>query len=185
MKKILHILSVLTLVSLFSGACLVGVYNATAGKIADNQAKATSAAVFKIFATAKTTKKIEKKDMEIFLVSDVKGTNLGYAFTCAGNGYQGEIKIMVGIQTDYSKLIGIEILESQETPGLGQEIVEDNFKNQFKQLNTAPKIIYVKGEKPDQPNEIETITGATISSKAVVAIINKGIENFEKAMGSK
>jgi electron transport complex protein RnfG len=92
---------------------------------------------------------------------------------------------MVGIQMDYSSLVGIEILESQETPGLGQEIETDNFKNQFKQLNTAPKIIYVKGEKPDQPNEIETITGATISSKAVVTILNKGIENLKKTIGDK
>ncbi|MDD4203094.1 MAG: FMN-binding protein [Candidatus Omnitrophica bacterium] len=185
MKKIIHILSVLTLVSLLSGACLVGVYKATAQKIVDNQKKATKDAIFKIFPEGKDSKQIDKKDLEIFSVTDAKQELLGYAFTCAGNGYQGEIKIMAGIEKDLNTLVGIEILESQETPGLGQEITNQPFKDEFKQLKTEPNIIYVKGEKPDQPNEIETITGATISSKAVVAILNKGIEKVRQEMGEK
>ena len=48
-------------------------------------------------------------------------------------------------------------------------------KNNFKGLETSPKVEWVKNEIPDKPNEIEAITGATISSKSVVAIINNGI----------
>ena len=180
MKKIIHILLVLTMVGFLSGLCLALVYKSTAPIIAANQENQTQKAVFKVFPQAKNVEQLKNKAMEIFLVKDAMGNNLGYAFTCAGNGYQGEIKIMVGIKTDMITMTGIEILESQETPGLGQEITADFFKKQFINLMSVPDITYVKGAKPTKKNEIETITGATISSKAVVNILNKGIQQFKE-----
>ncbi|MDH7605970.1 MAG: FMN-binding protein, partial [Melioribacter sp.] len=60
--------------------------------------------------------------------------------------------------------------------GLGTKITEEPFKNQFKGLQTFPQINWIKGKTPEEPNEIQTITGATISSKSVVAIVNNGIQ---------
>jgi len=108
---------------------------------------------------------------------------VGIAFEAVGNGFQGKISIMVGISTDFSKINGIKILEQIETPGLGTKIVVDPtnkkdpfwFSNQFKDLTTVPAIEVVKNVKPSKSTEIQAITGATISSKAVVTILNNQI----------
>ncbi len=85
---------------------------------------------------------------------------------------------MAGIKPDLETLVGIEILESQETPGLGQEITGDEFKAQFKGLMVLPEITYVKNKLPERPNEIQAVTGATVSSSAVCSILNEKIEKL-------
>ena len=179
-KKAIHIISVLTVVGLISGASLVFVYRYAKPLIAENQRKETKEAIFRVFPEAHAYEKIKKGDEEIFLVKDKRANDLGYAFIAEGNGYQGKIKLMTGIKTDLITLSGIEILESQETPGLGQEITTDNFKKQFIDLKTIPVISYVKEQEPEKPNEIQAITGDTISSKAIVAILNEKIEKIRK-----
>jgi electron transport complex protein RnfG len=109
---------------------------------------------------------------------------VGLAFEAIGNGFQGKISIMVGISLDFKKINAIKILEQLETPGLGTKIVEDPsnkedrfwFPNQFKNLTTEPQIDVVKNIKPGKPNEIQAITGATISSVAMATILNDGIQ---------
>ncbi len=109
---------------------------------------------------------------------------VGVAFEAIGNGFQGKISIMVGISLDFKKINAIKILEQLETPGLGTKIVEDPsnkddrfwFPNQFKNLTTEPQINVVKNIKPAKPNEIQAITGATISSAAIATILNNEIQ---------
>jgi electron transport complex protein RnfG len=68
----------------------------------------------------------------------------------------------------------MEVLESRETPGLGDKIYKDAvFVGGFSALSVEPEIFAVKKGTKSRPNEIDTITGATISSKAVVRIINE------------
>ncbi len=109
---------------------------------------------------------------------------LGYAFLAEGNGYQGTIKMIVGVDIDISEIKGMEVLESQETPGLGAEIATRDFRKKFDGLPLAHKIEYVKNKKPDKPYQIEAITGATISSKAVVKIINDGVVKLKEKIGT-
>jgi len=78
-------------------------------------------------------------------------------------------------------------LSQKETPGLGTKIVEDPsnenpawFTEQFKNVKVEPEIIYVKNSKPSKDNEIQAITGATISSKSVVNILNTNIGKVKK-----
>jgi len=175
-KQVLRIITVLTVVGIISGASLVFVYKYASPLIENNQKEETRSAIFKIYPEAKT---YTEKGEELFLVKDKNEKELGYAFIAEGNGYQGKIKIMAGIKEDFSTLLGIEILESQETPGLGQEITSDNFRKQFINLKTSPDIEYVRGKKPDKANEIQAITGATISSRAVVTILNARIEEIK------
>lgn len=182
MKKIIHMLLVLTVVGFISGASLSFVYKYAAPLIAQTQEEAPKGAIFKIFPEAGSYEAQEKDGEEIFLVKDKAGKDIGYAFIAEGNGYQGKIKLMAGIKLDLITLTGIEILESQETPGMGQEIATDNFRKQFINLRTLPVISYVKGKEPEKPNEIQAITGATISSEAVVTIINKKVEIIRKVL---
>jgi len=110
---------------------------------------------------------------------------IGYSLPWEGNGFQGKIGIMIGLSIDLSTITSIEILEQVETPGLGTKVTEDPFRKQFSGLKAEPQVDWVKGAPPTKPNEIQTITGATISSKAIVAIVNDGLSTARAAMGGK
>ena len=181
MKNTIRMISVLTIVGLISGAALSFMYKYAHPLILDNQENRTEKAIFKIFPDAKSyDKETMEKGEILFKMKNKNGSFLGYAFLAEGNGYQGTVKLMAGIAPDLETLVGIEVLESQETPGLGQEITTDEFKKQFKGLKALPEIAYVKNAKPENPNEIEAITGATVSSGAVVSILNKKIKEIRK-----
>jgi electron transport complex protein RnfG len=115
-------------------------------------------------------------------------STVGIALEVVGSGFQGKISIMLGLSPDLNRISGIKILEQIETPGLGTKIVEDPtnkedpfwFPNQFKSLITNPEIEIVKNIKPSKPTEIQAITGATITSKAVVNILNEHIKQLRK-----
>ena len=169
---------VLTVIGLVSGGILAVVYNWALPKIELNLIRETDAAIFKVLPETKSYKKIAKDDLTYFECFDKKGGRVGTAILCKGNGYQGEIKLMIGVNTDLSKFTGMTILEQVETPGLGAKIAEKKFENQFKELATKPPIEYVKAKAPEKPNEIQAITGATISSRAVVNIINKTVKQW-------
>ena len=108
---------------------------------------------------------------------------VGIAFEVDGSGFQGNISMMLGVDPTFTNITGMKVLEQVETPGLGTKIVEDPsnkenplwFSEQFKGLNIFPQIDVVKNVKPSTPNEIQAISGATISSKAVVNILNDNI----------
>ncbi len=120
----------------------------------------------------------EKKSGEItyFECSNGSGSVVGIALPVQGNGYQGVIKIMVGLTPDLDSITGIKVLEQVETPGLGGRIGEVSFQDQFKGIRTEPAVEYVKNQAPENNNQIQAITGATISSRSVVKIINKNVK---------
>jgi electron transport complex protein RnfG len=92
----------------------------------------------------------------------------------AGPGFQDTIGLLYGYRPGEKIVVGMEILESRETPGLGDKIYKDAvFVGGFSALSVEPQIVAVKKGTKSLPNEIDAITGATISSKAVVRIINE------------
>ena len=179
-NSILRMIFALTLVGVFSGLTLVFMYKYSIPKIQVNMNADTNRAIKELFPGAGKVEKSEEKG--VYKLSDKTGKALGYAFITAGNGYQGVIKLIVGVDSTIKTMKGIEVLESQETPGLGAEISMPPFKDQFKGLILSHPIEYVKNETPNEPYEIEAITGATISSRAVVNILNKGIEDLRKTL---
>jgi len=99
---------------------------------------------------------------------------IGTAFkVVAPDGYSGNIEVMVGIEPN-DHLHGVEILSHAETPGLGARIIEPAFKNQFKgkSLDNADWRVKKDGGQFDQ------ITGATISPRAIVKAVKKGLEFY-------
>lgn len=178
MKEVIKISVTLTLICLICAFLLALVYNAAEEKIEANQRKAIQESINKLAPEATTQKKI-KIDNRPFWKLYQKDNLIGYAVIASGQGYGGQIRIMVVTDSDLEKIKGIEIIESSETPGLGSKIQENNFKNQFRNLTVLKPIKYTK-EKPTMPNEIQAITGATISSKAVVKILNKEVEELRK-----
>ena len=172
---------VLTLISCICGFSLAWVFSLAKDKIEENQKKSIKRAVYNLCSDCE---KIEEKAIQgkiIYCLYDKKNNLIGYGFCSEGQGYQEKIKVFFVVDKDIKKLKGIEIIESKETPGLGARINEDFFKNQFKNLSIKLPIKCVK-HKPSE-GEIQAITSATISSKAVVNIVNEGIKELKNLLG--
>ncbi|MFH1878904.1 MAG: FMN-binding protein [Candidatus Omnitrophota bacterium] len=178
--SIVRMITALTVVGVISGVFLVFVYNYSMPRIKINISRETETSIKNIFPEA--DKIIPAAEKDVYTVEDSSGALLGYALLAEGNGYQGVIKLIVGVSPDLTRTHGMEVLDSQETPGLGAEIAGDNFRKQFQGLDITRDIEYVKNQKPQKPYQIEAITGATISSRAVVTIMNKRIDEVKKAM---
>lgn len=107
----------------------------------------------------------------------------GYIVTTRTKGYGGEISVMTAINND-KKILGVNILScADETPGLGQNISKENFYSQY--AGKTKDIVVVKNSAKGENNEINAVTGATISSKAVTAAINEAfiwVENYDAYM---
>ncbi|MEG8947689.1 FMN-binding protein [Rosettibacter firmus] len=176
MRKTFQIIATLTIIGILSGALLTKVNKWAEPLIAANKKAETEKGIFLVQPEGKFYEKINTTEIDIYKVFDSNKKLIGYSLAYEGNGFQGKIRLIVGLSPDLNKTTSLEILEQVETPGLGTKITEEPFKNQFKGLQTFPKINWVKGKEPENPNEIQTITGATISSKSVVSIINEGIQ---------
>jgi electron transport complex protein RnfG len=106
---------------------------------------------------------------EVYIIYQ-DGEKSGYAFISSGSGYGGDIDILVGLDNNFS-IKDISILKQTETPGLGARITESAFTDQFKGLSADEVAL-----RPDN-GRIDAITGATISSEAVVdAVREKMVE---------
>lgn len=180
MNKVIQMLIVLTGIGIISGGLLATV-NGWANPLIDANKKAeTEAAIFRVQPDGYSYDKINNIDFEAYKVRSQNPEIIGYALVFEGNGFQGKIRLICGLSKDLQKILSLEILEQVETPGLGTKVTEQPFTNQFKELLCTPRVEWVKGVEPSKPNEIQAITGATISSKSVVEIVNKGIEKMRK-----
>lgn len=108
------------------------------------------------------------------------GKTEGYAIKVAPKGYAGAVTIMVGISTD-GKLQGIKVLSHSETPGLGAKAPEPAFSDQYKNKSIDKELEVVK-TPVSKPNEIQAITGATITSKAVTKGVNEAVEFYKNEL---
>ena len=103
----------------------------------------------------------------------------GIIFNVKANGYGGEISVMVGVSDQ--KVDAVEIIDvSGETVGLGQNAADESFYSQF--VGKQAGVTVVKGGAKD--NEVNAITGATITSQAVTDAVNKALEAHAKLAAS-
>lgn len=175
MKTVIHMIATLTIIGVIAGGLLSEVSDWAVPLIAMNQKAETEKAIFLVQSSGKSYEAVAGAGFEIYKVFDENKNLTGFSMTYEGNGFQGKIRLMIGLSAELNNITSLEILEQVETPGLGTKVTEDPFRNQFKNLQTTPQINWVKGKLPEKPNEIQTVTGATISSKSVVAIINAGL----------
>lgn len=108
-----------------------------------------------------------------FAAFDASGQLVGYAFEGEGAGFQDVIRLLYGFDPKSRRVVGMRILESRETPGLGDKIYKDaKFVANFDALAVDPAVVLVKGAGSGADHEVHAITGATISSRAVVGIVS-------------
>ena len=110
---------------------------------------------------------------EIMDVKDQSGNHIGYVLTVTDHeGYGGDIQFAMGVKAD-GTLNGISFLSIGETAGLGMKATQDSFKNQFSGKK-VDKFTYTKnGASAD--DEIDAISGATITTNAVTNGVNAGL----------
>ena len=183
----LRLVMTLAIAGLVSGIAIIGIYETTLPTITANKARELREAVFKVLPGVSRMQALVYRDGRIVSVPepqkdepvvyggyDENGDFVGYAMPGAGPGFQDTIALLYGYLPRDKQVVGMEILESRETPGLGDKIYKDEeFVAEFSALSVEPEIVAVKKGTGAQPNEVDAITGATISSKAVVRIINE------------
>jgi electron transport complex protein RnfG len=191
-----HMYRAMVGVGVFCGLLIVSVYQVTLPVIEHNKAVALQKAIFHVLPNATSSTTYRLNDSGGFVVLEGKGIGerlvyagydgeqklVGLAVEAKGMGYQDVIGVIYGYSFAEEAIIGIQVLESKETPGLGDKIETDpDFLQNFERLDVslvddlselANPIVPVKHGEKTNPWEVDGITGATISSEAIANILD-------------
>ena len=175
LKNMLIALMVITIVS---GGVLGFVYGLTKPAIDQVEANKNLKAINEVLKSDVEIVKTETKeidDLTYNLAFDANGNFIGAAIkTYSKNGFGGKIELMVGMLAN-GIINKVSVLSQAETPGLGANMVNDKFKGQFD--GKDPKTFTLKVKKDG--GDVDAITAATISSRAVSEAIKKAADGFE------
>lgn len=199
MNKLVKDALVLTLITLIAGTALGIVYEITKSPIAVAQEKATQEAYQAVFSDATSFADYEEFDADqaSSLVHDAgytdddidncvealdkDGNLLGYVITVTSHaGYGGDITFSMGVKLD-GTMNGYSITTIGETAGLGMKAKDSAFADQFKDI--VSNVYTVVKTSPSSDTEIQAISGATITSKAMTNGVNAGFEYFNSLTG--
>ncbi|MFZ5572152.1 MAG: RnfABCDGE type electron transport complex subunit G [Thermodesulfobacteriota bacterium] len=105
----------------------------------------------------------------------------GWVVAASGQGYAGPIELLIGLSPRLDTVTGLYVLMQQETPGLGSKIAEEAFRGQFIGKPATGELTAVaKGKTAG--NAIDAVTGATISSRSVCAIVNEAVADLREPL---
>ena len=187
----------LLIVSSFCFGLLLAIANAAwSPRIEQNRINKLNALAGRLIPEANDFVPLEKLGV-VIEVTSLKGDNkkvdvykavtgeqcLGWSFNAVGPGFQDKIELIIAVDKDFKTIAGFDVLASNESPNTGDKIKEGEFRGQF-EGKTAAKLEPIKSGKA-KDNEILTISGATISSEAVVKIINHYIQEVREEMQKK
>jgi len=170
-----------------AGFALVFAYEATLPRIEAHKAAALERAIREVLhdparfealyvSAGKLTPEAGKGD-HVWLGYDAEGRRVGFAIAAQEPGFQDTVSLIFGYDPATKKLLGMRVLESRETPGLGDKIEKDlGFIRQFDGVEGPPR--GVKAGMKQAPDEVDMITGATISSRTVLRIIGNALKKW-------
>ena len=196
----------LVALSVIAGICglvIAGVYQLTRPIIVAAQAQALADAVFSVIPSVVEVNafeldgdRLERTDATIlarpglYAGYDVAGHLIGTAIEAAGQGYQDIIRVLYGYDPYGERIVGFQVLESRETPGLGDKITRDPaFLANFDDLDVAlaadgrtasRPIQVVDAGSATERHQIDAITGATVSSNAVGDLLSVSVESWAR-----
>lgn len=188
----LRLIATLGIAGMLSGLTLASAFEYTSPMIEANKQRRLRQGVFEVVPGSSVMSRLVVRDgalvvagegeaegdPAVYAAYDDEGRFLGYGLVGEGAGFQDNIRVLYGFDSATDRIIGMRILESRETPGLGDKIYKDeSFVSTFESLSIDPEIVVVKDGR-DADNEVDAITGATISAKAVVRIINESNERW-------
>ena len=197
MKKIIKDTLALALITIVAGLALGAVYMITKEPIEKQNEKIKIAAYNSVFTELDSYKEYDGLDEltkalkvngfnavelnEVVYAYDSEGKDIGMIITVTDKeGYGGNIKMTVGIDME-GTITGLEILEISETAGLGMKAADKEFRSQFVGIN-ADEVVYTKSGKTEA-NEIDAISSATITTKAVTDGVNGAITVYKELIG--
>ncbi len=169
------------LASLVFGLLVAGVHGQLKDRIAQNAQDKLNDKLHVLLSDAdsfdsQTATTDTGEEIKFSVGKDNTGKVLGYAFKTSGGGFADNIELLIAFNPDITSVKGMAVLKSNETPGFGDKIKEDEFKNQFGGCPAQDKLVVVlTGDRSKADREIVAITGATISSDAVTQIVNRAI----------
>jgi Na+-translocating ferredoxin:NAD+ oxidoreductase subunit G len=179
MKENLRLGGILLIITAIAGLLLGVAHTVTLEPIAKQEQMTKATAMKEILPKAEDFK-IKETSLEGIIMEVNEGTasgkTAGYAIKVAPKGYGGAVQIMVGISTE-GKVEGIKILSHSETPGLGANAPAPKFSGQFAGKPIEKELQVVK-TVPSADNQVEAITGATITSKAVTNGVNEAVKFY-------
>ena len=199
MLKIKHFIqqSWLLIVASFFFGLLIAVTNAALSpKIVQNKINKRNRLVGAMLPDAKDFVLLEaeieiesiqgkKEKIEVYRAMSEAGECVGWSFNAAGSGFADKIELVVAVDKDFEKLAGFDVLASNETPGFGDQIKYDYYRDQFKGAPAEELKLIPSGDPKKIDAEIVAISGATVSSESVVEIINNFLRQIKEQMQQK
>ena len=198
MKSMIKDAVILFVITVIAGLILGFIFQLTKGPIAaEEQAQKMEACknVFADAATFETKDGFSEEDAatqiaaggfksqdvnEVMTAKDASGSTIGYVVTVTSHeGYAGDIKFSMGIKSD-GTLNGISLLSIAETAGLGMK-ADDVLVPQFKNKKVE-KFSYIKNSETTSDDQIQAISGATITTNAMTNAVNAGMYYFQNAL---
>ncbi|SES64082.1 electron transport complex protein RnfG [Methanococcoides vulcani] len=185
-RDIVIIIGKLVLISVVASALLAITYVPTSEQLKKNYAEARTATLAELMPQAAEFEAVygdeiinDEGDREIlyYRAKDSSGNLIGYAFFRQHPGAQGLLEVAGGVDVSFNEVTGMSVMSHTETPGLGSKITEPAFRDQFKNVKVADLSLSKSG------GAIDSITGATISSQAVIDALNAQVEVIQVAEG--
>lgn len=184
-KEIIKPSLILFLVCAFITGALAYVNGVTKPIIDENNRIAEQESLINVYSDADNFLEAKTADMlkaegidvseniEKLYIAQKDGQSVGYVAAVFSRGYGGQMKILVGIDNDLN-IEGVSLTSHNETPGLGANASDPKFTDQF--LGKAPRSTYnVVKRIPNNGNEIQAITAATVTSKAVTKGVDEAV----------
>jgi len=180
--------------SLVFGGLLAGVQAALGPKIEENKRNETYDQIpdlvtlrnletgeVLVRADAGKTVEIVTDDGKVaYKVFSADDKHIGWIIKGAGSGFAGRIELLIGLTADASRVLGMYVLDQKETPALGDNIKESEFRDRFHDRWTeAPLEVVRTITGTAAANDILAVTGATVSSESVCKIVNKAVDEFK------
>lgn len=180
-KDIVRCAVMLFIITAVVSASLAGFHMLTADAIDQNEVKTEQRALSEVFPQADVTEKLLNTAAEYYRVNAIyaakkDGAVIGYCIKVTESGYGGKIQSIVGVDMN-GKVTGVSVISNSETAGLGANIKNESFRSQFVGKG---EVSVVKAGAGD--NEIDALSGATISSKAMAASVNRAVEAAQGLM---
>ena len=176
-STLINMVVALLVITAISGGLLGLVYGMTKDTIAEVDQKKNAAAIAEVLGTDENSRleTVTKDDLTYNLAYDAQGNLLGAAVKTFSNaGFSGRIELMVGLLAD-GTINKVSVLQQSETPGLGANMVNPKFKDQFDGKNPASFKLKVTKDGGD----VDAITAATISSRAFSEAVQLACDGFE------
>jgi RnfABCDGE-type electron transport complex G subunit len=199
-RKAIHYAVVLAVICVVAAAGVAGTYVVTRERIQTGEARERAASQK---LACKATRFEATSDPQVFKALDDSGVAAGYVGLGEAQGYAGKVRVMAGMDAAARKLLNVVVVAQNETPGLGTRVCDVKSDRTWgavltgaaapKDADTTPDFLkQFRGRAPDKlalkpalPDGVQAISGATISSRAVVNAAHDAVARIQAAAGAK